>query len=706
MHPADRIRQALQVGDLAGARAAALAGLARTDADPAALHALIGKLALALDDPQGARDHLEAAVERGIDDPAAWMALAQLSGTRADRRAQLLARAARHPRGGGRPALLLANDFLAAGRGDDALAWLAEATDDPATAAEAWAQLVDTAADLGRLDVADEALQGLLDLQPAAPAPLVLAAVQRLAPELGASDAMEGALSTLEQAGADPAALAGLRAVRWVALRQPEAARQAANQAVQLRPQVDAFQQLLGEALLLCGQTERAVTVLEPLANRGALAPSTLLAWADALTRRGQADRALPLLESVLARAPEHAGAWLEMARVCAELGHDDRAEAAMQRAMALDGRVDAQAGKATTAVRQILEQVPEVLAQVATGSDWQVARLRMGHNALLVQLQQAGASDLYAKCYLPGRRSAEHVEQTADLEERLARQADLGLAVPQPLRDGQGQAAQPCGGGFAVVQHAIAGQPLRQTVKEPLLQLEPGQAEAMGAALAKLHQGLQRVGGWQRAPQGLSSAVAPLLRLHENPSHWLALRAQLGLFDQGEALGDQLQALLEPWLGTLAQTLRNRPHGIVHGDFGWHNLQWQGEGRQARVVGALDFDYAAWDFPESDLAQAICRTSANWKRLTTHQDPAARPELARALRQGYRQAGGNDPGDQGLAALLLGSRAAYGMSLALAGLQDAPAAPQLYGPALDAVQVLLLQLQWLDRHVGDLIGP
>ncbi len=704
MHPADRIRLALQAGDLPGARTAALAGLARADADPAALHALIGKLALAMDDLQGARDHLEAAVERGIDDPAAWMALAQLPGTRADRRAQLLARSARHPHGGGRPALLLAQDFLAAGRGDDALTWLAEATDDPATAAEAWAQLVDAASDLGRLDVAEEALQGLLDLQPAAPIGWVLAATQRLAPQLGESAAVDLALDTLERAGADPAALAALRAVRFVALRLPQAALLAAEHAVQLQPQVQEFQQLLGEALLLCGQTDRAAAVLDPLVQRKVLAPSTLLAWADALTRRGQADRALPVLDSLLVRSPEHAGAWLEKARVCAELGKDDLAEVALQRAMALDGRVDAQAGKATAAVRQILDQVPQVLAQVTAGDDWHVTRLRMGHNALLAQLRQAGAADLYTKCYLPGRRGQDHVETTAALEEALSKQADLGLAVPAVLRDRQGHAALACGGGFAVVQRAIDGQSLRQTLSDPHQQLEPAQALAMGAALAKLHQGLRRITDWRRPPHGLSSAVLPLLRLQQNPSQWLALRAQLGLFDQGEALGDQLQALLEPWLSKLAETLQDRPRGIAHGDFGWHNLQWQWDGRQALVTGVLDFDYAAWDDPASDLAQAICRTSANWKRLTTHQDPAPRPELARALRQGYLHNGGADPGDAGLAAFLMGTRAAYGISLALAGLQDAPAAPQLYGPALDSIQVLLLQLRWLDQHIGELI--
>lgn len=704
MHPADRIRQALHEGDLPAARQAALAALARSDVDPGALHALIGKLSLELGDRQDARDHLEAAVERGIDDPVAWINLAELISNRPDRRAQLLARAARHPRGGGRPALLLAGDLLAVGRGDDALQWLADATDDPVVAAQAWSQLVETATELGRLDVADEALQGLLDLHPPVAPAQVLAAVRLLAPLQGPSEAMELGLAVLQSAGADPAALAGLRAVRWVTLREPEKARQAAELAVQLRPNTLEFQQLLGEALLLCGRAERAAQVLQPLAQQGELRDATLLAWSDVLTRRGQAERALPLLQTVLARSPDHAGAFLEMARVCAELGRDEQAEGAIQRAMALDARIDAKAGTATQTVRAVLQQVPDVLEKLGASGNWQVAKLRMGHNALLVQLQGGATTDLYVKCYLPGRRSREHVEFTADLEEQLSNQQDLGLAVPRPLRDSQAVAAQACGGGFAVVQPAIAGRPLRQLLPDPPKQLEALQALAMGAALASLHKGLQSIQDWRRPASGLSSGVGPLLQLQRNPAQWLQLRTQLGLFDQSEALGDQLQGVLAPWLDRLAAALREQPQGIVHGDFGWHNLQWQQGDQGATVLGALDFDYAAWDYQGSDLAQAICRTSASWKRLTTHQDPAARPELARALRHGYRQAGGQDPGDEGLASLLVGSRAAYGLSLALAGLQEAPAAPQFYGPALDAVQVLLLQLQWLDRHVGELL--
>ena len=147
----------------------------------------------------------------------------------------------------------------------------------------------------------------------------------------------------------------------------------------------------------------------------------------------------------------------------------------------------------------------------------------------------------------------------------------------------------------------------------------------------------------------------------------------------------------------------------MIHGDYGWHNANWLAVGGETpdrlAVVGVVDFDYAAWDVPLADLAQAIGRSAADWKRLTHHRDPAPRPELAAALVRGYTDlAGPLAVGPQGLRALLVGTRIAYGFALAEAGLQRDPRAPSGYGPALDALALLNLQLDWLRQGAAVLL--
>lgn len=711
MSSAESIVAALRAGQLAHARTLALAALASPEVDRGQLHALIGKLSIQLGDTDQARAHLEAAVDRGVDDPAAWVMLAGLV-ERAARRKQLLSRAAHHPRGSGEAAAQLATDAEEAGQIDEAVRWWQRAAQDLRRAPEALARIAVLSAQRAKWQDGLESLQKILDLH-GDPGPLADAVRALLAAPV-ADLSLDTALDRLEQQGLPAADAAQWRALRHVALRQPDVAVHHARLAVEAAPQDPEARRLLGECLLLDGQTEAGADVLEPLAADGLLADHAALALADALRRLGRVEAALPVVERTAQAAPGHAGVLIELSRIYADLGREAEAEAAIRQAMALDARVDQEAGRSSQVLRGVLAELPGLLQRLEAGSGWQVVRLRMGHNALLCQLEQANGATLYAKACLPGRRSEAHVEATARLEEALAADARLAarLAVPAPLRDGQGRRAHPCAGGVAAVSRAIDGVSLRRTLAQPRQGLAPGQAGELGRSLAQLHDAFLRVHNtaddgrpWRRPPAGLTSAVLPLLQWLDDARAWPAARARLGLYGEGEALGDALQAHLERWLPALAEAVDGLEMGVIHGDFGWHNATWVGQGEGLAVAGLVDFDYAAWDVPLADLAQAVGRTAADWKRLTHHRDPAPRPELAKALIEGYFASGAPRPvGAEGLRALLAGTRIAYGFALAEAGLQRDVRAPNGYGPALDALALLQMQLDWLEDGAAVLI--
>ena len=721
----DAILALVREGRWRQARVLALAALAQPDVDRAHLHALIGRLSVQLEDREQAGAHLDAAVDRGIDDPGVWQLLADLV-DRPARRRQLLVRAASHPRGSGAAALALAADSEAAGNAEEALNWWNRAAAFPATAQAALARLAVVAAQLGRWSDGLRALEQLRAIQPTAEA--LADAVRALLPAPMASDELDKAIDDLQAAGLMGSAAAQWRALRQVAVRKPDKAVRHAQQAVQLGGAADAdAARLLGECLLLDGQREQAIEVLEPLALQGHLPETTALALADAQRQLGRLTDALPVVDAVVRTSPGHAGALIELSRIYADLGREAEAEQAIRQAMALDARVDQEAGRSSQVLRGVLAELPAVLQRLGAGNGWQVARLRMGHNALLCQVEQTTGATLYAKVFLPGRRTQDHAESTAQLEAALAQDPELAehVGVPGPLVDGQGRAAQPCAGGFAVVAPAIAGRSLRRTLAHPRQGLTIENAEQLGRALLRVHQGFERMHkkassqqAWQRPPAGLTSAVLPLLRWLEEERAWPQTRAKLGLYDGGEALGDALQEHLELWLPQLADAVDVLPQGVIHGDFGWHNANWlamdsapiagSGDGNvqhPVTVVGVVDFDYAAWDVPLADLAQAIARSAADWKRLTHHRDPAPRPEIAAALVRGYTDLGGPLPlGQPGLRALLVGTRIAYGFALAEAGLQRDVRAPSGYGPTLDALTLLNLQLDWLREGAAVLL--
>ncbi|MSQ82872.1 MAG: tetratricopeptide repeat protein [Myxococcales bacterium] len=708
MHPADAILTAFRRGDWRLAQTLAVQALARPDVDRAHLHALLGKIAWQLQDRPVALTYLEAAVDRGVDDPTVWTLLAQLQDHRPERRLQLLARAAAHPRGGGPQALTYAQALMDAGRNEDALTWLARAADDPQSAAAALALIAELGLVQSDLELVADALTQFSALDPPVDVALVAQLLPQIVAQLRDCLAVDDLVDRAQTAGASAQTIAKWRALRQVSLRNPHAAVQFAQAAVALLPTDADAQRILGECLLLHGDVELAQHSLSVAAQLAPLPVMTALAVADGLRTRGDAVAAVAVVEAVVAHTADHAGAWLELSRLYADLGRDDEAQQAVLRAMALDGRVDEQAGRSTRFLRAALDGLPQVLAGLGRAGPWQVARLRMGHNALLVQLQLPAGDELFAKVTLPGRRSQAHIEQTALLEHQLAGGCQAHFAVPDALTDARGQRAQPLADGWVTVTPAISGVSLRRSLAQPRTTMTPQHAAHLGTALAHLHAGMAQLPNWQRSPQGLTSALGPLLELDRDPTAWRRLRTQLGLYGTGLGLGDALERHLTALLPRLTVLAQRLPTGIVHGDFGWHNATWRTDPSQRpQVVGIVDLDYAARDWPLVDLAQAIARTAADWKRLATHRDPAARPQLAQALVSGYELVAGRLQVDRRqLLDVVAATRFSYGLALATAAIEQRdPRTPQAYGPALDGLDLLQLQLQWLDQDGAALLG-
>ncbi len=691
----EQITAACRRGDWSEARLLALQALARPDVNRAHLHALIGKIAWQLGDRDEAGAHLEAAVDRGVDDPTTWALLADLQVRRPDRRIQLLARAAAHPRGTGEHALALARAYRDAGRSDDALPWLSRAADDVASAAEALALAADIGVQSGDLELVADTLGHFEALQPPAD-PLVMAVVvPQVAPLLRDCPALDALVERLAEADVPVALVCQWRAQRQLAARDPKAAVAWAERAVELDSENGDALRLLGETRLLAGNLDGAEAALWQADERTTLPATTLLAVADARRQRGELTAAVRVAETVRDRHPEDAGAWLELGRLYADLGRDEEGQSAIVRAMALDARVDAQAGRSSQFLRAALDGLPAALSSLGVGGERQIVRLRMGHNALLVQMVAPDGADSFAKVTLPGRRDRDHVQATADLEAKLSRICASAPAVPTPACAFDGAYTVGLAGGWMSVAAAIPGVSLRRSLADPRATMTPDHAASLGRALGALHQASTQVLDWRRAPHGLSSAVGPLVELERDSAVWPRLRAQLGLIGPGEAVGDALERHIETLVPRLASICAALPPGIVHGDFGWHNATWSG----TDVVGIVDFDYAAWDFPLVDLAQAVARTAFDWKRLATVRDPSPRMELAAALIRGYEGRVGKLPiASKDFWALIAACRLAYGLALACAATADRdPRTPQHYGPALDGLDLLVLQLRWLD---------
>jgi Ser/Thr protein kinase RdoA (MazF antagonist) len=163
--------------------------------------------------------------------------------------------------------------------------------------------------------------------------------------------------------------------------------------------------------------------------------------------------------------------------------------------------------------------------------------------------------------------------------------------------------------------------------------------------------------------------------------------------------MAEVVLAHIQPAAERALRYLPGQERGIIHGDFGWHNVTWS----EGRVVGVLDFDYAVRDYPLSDLLNGVHRTAFDWFQLGVTGGPNPRPELARALLAAYFDARGVPrPSQEALDALFVAVRIPYYLHLATAAVtQLQQPAPQTYTRTRNTLQILWQQLRWLEDAGG-----
>jgi tetratricopeptide (TPR) repeat protein len=157
-----------------------------------------------------------------------------------------------------------------------------------------------------------------------------------------------------------------------VALLQqdPAMAAEQAREVLEVYPEAEAAQQVLGTAWRLQGDPRRAIAILEPLAKRHPESADVLHEFGLALGAAGRGDDAIEVLEQALEAHPEHSGAWRTLGDQLSAAGAAAAAEEAFERHLALSTRhpqvVEAVAffrkgnlAKAEQLTRDVLKQDP-----------------------------------------------------------------------------------------------------------------------------------------------------------------------------------------------------------------------------------------------------------------------------------------------------------------------------------------------------------
>jgi Ser/Thr protein kinase RdoA (MazF antagonist) len=211
------------------------------------------------------------------------------------------------------------------------------------------------------------------------------------------------------------------------------------------------------------------------------------------------------------------------------------------------------------------------------------------------------------------------------------------GIPVPALLADRDGQTAIPIADWVYEVQRPAPGVDLYRD----LMSWQPPQAlahaRAAGAMLADLHRAAADYVAPQRTTHVLV-ARSEIIRAADPVGELLAqLPARRGLaayLHRRDWMGE-LAAALAPWHPIAQPRLGQLAPLWTHGDWHVSNLTWSGRGAEATVRAALDFGLAARNFALFDLATAIERNAIAWLEPTERR---ARPEVARALIEGYRE--------------------------------------------------------------------
>ena len=735
---AEPLLAALARGDLVTARDLARRALADPTVDLRATHAVLGRLEAALGDEVSAISHFERALSLAPDgDPQTAQELAWLLRESDPSRAEaLLAPLVSEGVENAQPGGLAPNT-----NGPELPSWIFVLLGDLAEQLHADPELAcrhfrrglavtapespERAIVLGRLAVAtpqpDEALAAAAELAELSPrvveAEIYGHTLARLMRDGHAAPPLpERLLAGLELT---PGGLLPAKKLQIQLARERGELKLARGLAEALRyaaPDDPELLRLRAELALLDGDLSLAGPLVVEAEAAGVLLPvDAQLAWADALRQAGRHDEAREVVGELVRRDPDHGGAWLELARLDVDRGREEDALGALRRAAELDPEVDLHAGRVHHLLRQVLGELP-TLGALAGGAE--IVRVRFGHNAIVIQLDTS-AGERFLKCFLPGRRPRPHLEAVGALMNTLAVQRPVlqhPLALAEALPETSSAAlVHRVGPTDALLMTAVPGLSLRKSLAHPRTHMHPAHARALGHAAAALGRALDKATS-TLDPAHIASLTRAGLRSGAlfalgwtAPAAWHAFAAEHGLTRRAprevDALGAHLERLAEP-LHALAAAPEQAPR-LVHGDFGWHNVLWGEVFGEPVVTAVIDFDYAGLDLPLVDLANAILRTAFDWRRLDAAGDPRPRPELARALLDGFREGGGVLADDASLLALMRMTRIQYYTGLAATSIaaETERESPRGYNRAQDTLAVLLRQLDWLERHPADALG-
>lgn len=737
-HGAEPLLAALARGDLVGARDLARRALADPSVDLRATHAVLGRLEAALGNEASAISHFERALSLASHgDPQTSLQLAWLLRETAPERAEALLSPLVIPSGetdshSDAPAgpnelelppwvFVLLGDLAEQLHADNEMACrhfrrglsataaetperaivlgrLAVATPSPDEALAAAAELAEMSPRVVEAEIYGHTLARLLrDGHTAPPLPERLLAGLEMTPG-GALPARKLQIQLARDRGELALARGLAEALRYAAPSDPEILR--------LRAELALLDGDLGVAGSLVAEAEAVGVTLSVDAQ---------LAWADALRQAGRHDEAHDVVGGLVRRDPDHGGAWLELARLDVDRGREQDALGALRRAAELDPEVDLHAGRVHHLLRQVLGELP-TLGALAGGAE--IVRVRFGHNAIVIQLHTRGG-ERFLKCFLPGRRARPHLEAVGALMNTLATQGPdtpsalaMAEALPEPATAALVHRVGPTD---ALLMTAAPGLSLRKSLAHPRTHMRPEHGRALGRAAAALGRALEAASLSLDATHvasltsaGLRSGALQALGW-TGPAAWHAFALEHGLTRRAPREVDALSAYLERLddpLRALAAAPDHAPR-LVHGDFGWHNVLWGEVEGEPIVTAVIDFDYAGLDLPLVDLANAILRTAFDWRRLDAAGDPRPRPELARALVEGFREGGGVLPDDASLLALMRMTRIQYYVGLAATSIaaEAERESPRGYNRAQDTLAVLLRQLDWLERHPESALG-
>ena len=223
--------------------------------------------------------------------------------------------------------------------------------------------------------------------------------------------------------------------------RDPIMAAEQASEILKVYPEADAARQVLGTAWRLQGDARKALTVIEPLAERHARSPDVLHELGLSLGAAGRGAEAITVLEKALRLDPNHRGAWRTLGDQHSAAGNEQAAQEAYEKHLALSTRhpelIEAEAclrkgnvGKAERLTRDVLKVDPVDIVAI---------RLLAAIGVRLGQLEDA--RHLLERCLelAPDFHLARHSYTVV-----LLRQNELDAALEQVVRLLRAEPANP----------------------------------------------------------------------------------------------------------------------------------------------------------------------------------------------------------------------------------------------------------------------